>query len=137
MNKSIHIYTDGSCDPNPGPGGWAFVALYKNFEMVDSGGLKYTTNNIMEITAVIEAIKFGNEIGTDVELRIFTDSMYVINCATGKWQRKKNIELWKAHDAVAKNRKVSFTWVKAHNGNKYNEIVDKLAKKETEKNKNF
>lgn len=124
------VYTDGSCAPtNPGIGGWAFIALnYNNINWSVSGGGNLSTNNKMELKAVIECLYF---ISDKVYFCIYTDSMYVINCATGKWKRTKNIDLWKEYDIVSENKNIKFIWVKGHNGNIYNEIVDKLAKKET------
>jgi len=128
------IYTDGSCIPNPGPGGWAFVALsgVNNKEYHVSGGEDKSTNNRMELTAVIEALEFHD--GT-IDFLIHSDSMYVINCAKCKWVRKKNTDLWKKYDNVSKNKSIEWLWVKAHNGDKYNEIVDTLAKKEARRKK--
>jgi ribonuclease HI len=130
------IYTDGSCMPNPGPGGWGFVVL--PFDSNDpnewhvSGGNDQTTNNRMELTAVIEALDF---VKNKNSYRIYSDSMYVIKCAQGIWARKKNIDLWRTYEKVSKNKKIEWVWVKAHNGDKYNEIVDKLAKKEAKSKK--
>tara|TARA_B110000908_G_C10193256_1_gene421600 strand:- start:107 stop:529 length:423 start_codon:yes stop_codon:yes gene_type:complete len=131
------IYTDGSCIPNPGPGGWAFVALAcdddeEPTEFYISGGEDQSTNNRMELTAVMEALAF--DLDTDSYL-IYSDSMYVINCAKGKWARKKNVDLWKKYDIVSKNKKIEWVWVKGHSGDEYNEIVDKLAKKEAKSKK--
>lgn len=122
----IVVYTDGSCAPtNPGPGGWGFIALFPEHELHINGGEKHTTNNVMELTAVIEALKQLNFVK---KLLIYSDSTYVINCAEGKWQRKKNQELWKKYDSHATGKDIVFKWVKAHNGDYYNELVDKLAK---------
>lgn len=126
------IYTDGSCMPNPGPGGWAFVVLPKDndpdpTEFHISGGEKDTTNNRMELTAVIEALEFDS---VQKEYLIYSDSMYVINCAKGKWQRKKNTDLWKKYEKASKGKKIEWIWVKGHSNDKYNEIVDDLAKQE-------
>lgn len=121
------IYTDGSCLNNPGPGGWAFCLLENSNEWVISGNENFTTNNRMELTAVIEALKF---IKNNQEYIIFTDSLLTINCATGKWKRKSNIDLWSIFDELIKHKLITFKHVKAHNGNKYNELVDKIAKKE-------
>ena len=125
MNSTI--YTDGSCIPNPGPGGWAFVCFNETEEFHISGGEDKTTNNRMELSAVIEALKFNDKRETYC---IYSDSMYVINCAKGVWARKKNIDLWQKYDKVSKNKIIEWVWVRAHNGDKYNEIVDKLAKEE-------
>jgi ribonuclease HI len=123
------LYTDGSCLKNPGgPGGWAFVSICHNeVEWHVSGGDKSTTNNRMELTAVIEGINFSSKYTT---MTIYSDSMYVINCAKGTWQRKKNTDLWDLYNDASKGKKINWIWVKGHNGDKYNEIVDKLARKE-------
>lgn len=128
---SLVIYTDGSCMPNPGPGGWAFVVLPDHndeypTEWHVSGGYNKSTNNRMEMIAVIEALKFINK----KKCIIYTDSQYVINCANGKWTRKKNLDLWKEFDKASKKTEIEWIWVKGHSGDIYNEIVDKLAKKE-------
>ena len=129
------IYTDGSCIPNPGSGGWAFVVLpFANdkdpIEWHVSGCEDKSTNNRMELTAVIESLKFNKNIDRYL---IHSDSMYVINCAKGKWSRKKNVDLWKKYEQVSKSKIIEWVWVRGHNGDKYNEIVDELAKKEAKK----
>lgn len=120
------IYTDGSCSPNPGRGGWGFITLGERIWEVN-GGSAHTTNNQMELTAVIEALKFS----TSKKLKIFSDSQYVINCAKGNWRRKKNRELWDMFDHASAGRSIAWEWVKAHNGDIYNERVDALAKEFT------
>lgn len=128
--KSLSIYTDGSCLKNPGgAGGWAFVLLEGDIEWHISGGEKSTTNNRMELSAVIEALKFVSK--NDVSsFTIYSDSKYVINCADGTFKRKKNIDLWDIFDIESKSKQIKWEWVKGHNGDKYNEIVDKLARQE-------
>ena len=121
------IYTDGSCLKNPGKGGWAFIAIQEECEWLVSGGVKQTTNNRMELLAVIEALTFMHE---ESNFCIYSDSMYVINCAKGKWKRKKNADLWKEYDKVSCDKRIEWVWVKGHSGNKYNDIVDALARKE-------
>lgn len=125
MSNEIIIYTDGSCMPNPGKGGWAYIALFDNCELHCNGFSENTTNNIMELTAVIEALKDFKDFK---KITIYTDSRYVIECAKGKWQRKKNLELWTLYDSLSKKCNIQFIWVKGHNGDKYNELVDILAK---------
>ena len=126
------IYTDGSCLKNPGgAGGWAFCLIEEDgTEYYMSDGENISTNNTMELTAVIEALSC---LTIGLECKIFSDSMLVINCATGKWKRKANLDLWKKYDSVVSGKKVIFEYVKAHNGNYYNEKVDKLAKEEAKK----
>ena len=128
----LTLYTDGSCSPNPGSGGWGFVGLIDGKEIHVSGGKDDTTNNVMELTAVIEGLDYFRD---HMNVHIYTDSTYVMNCGKGVWKRAKNVELWRKFDIVSKNRRIQWTWVKAHNGDKYNEIDDQLAKKEMIKNK--
>ena len=124
------IYTDGSCLKNPnGPGGWSFCLLENDEEWCVCGGESSTTNNRMEMQAVIEALTFVH----NKEYTIYTDSKLVMNCAQGIWKRKSNLDLWKEYDRVSKNKKLQWVWVKGHDGNKYNEIVDKLAREEAKK----
>jgi ribonuclease HI len=130
------IYTDGSCIPNPGPGGWAFCGLVdsndeKSYEWHVSGGETQSTNNRMELTAVIEALNFFVK---KKSFHIYSDSQYVIKCANGQYTRKKNMDLWKKYDISSNQKNIKWTWVKGHNNDKYNEIVDFLAKQEA-KNK--
>jgi len=105
------------------PGGWGFVGLDKH-EWHVSGGKLHTTNNKMELTAVIKALEFFSD---HKYIKIYSDSMYVINCALGKWRRKKNTELWEQYDIASKDINLEFEWVKGHSNDKYNEIADKLA----------
>jgi ribonuclease HI len=121
------LFTDGSCLKNPGFGGWAFILISDDHEIHSSDNNEFTTNNKMELTAVIEGLKLIEE---NEECKIYSDSLYVINCALGIWKRKKNVEMWKEYDKVSCNKIIHFEWVKAHSGNKYNEKVDKMALKE-------
>ena len=129
----MEIYTDGSSLGNPGPSGWGAIILEEDeieiSEIILCGNEKKSTNNRMELNAVIESIDFVNE----KEIKIYTDSKYVINCAKGIWKIKKNIDLWNIYKKVSKNKKIEYVWVKGHNGNKYNEMVDKIAKEEANK----
>ena len=124
---SSSIYTDGSSLGNPGPSGWSFCVLENNEEFFLSGGEEHSTNNRMELYSIIQALKYVK--GT--EYNIYSDSNLTINCAKKLWRRKANIDLWEIYDEVSKNKKINYIWVKSHNGNKYNEIVDKLARKES------
>ena len=123
------IYTDGSCLSNPnGKGGWAAVIIdEEKLEGLISGCNKSTTNNRMELQAVIEALGFLDD---NDECLIYSDSQLVINCAVGKWKRNANKDLWEIYDKNIKNKKVKYEWIKGHNGNEYNELVDKVAKDE-------
>jgi ribonuclease HI len=124
MNREVVIYTDGSSLPNPGRGGWGYIAVFNDYDIYCNGYEKHTTNNIMEMTAVIEAVKDFKDFNN---IHIYSDSKYVINCAQGLWKRKKNTELWKQYDYYTKGKNIRFTWVKGHNGDHYNELVDKLS----------
>jgi ribonuclease HI len=136
MSKIPSIYTDGSCLENPGgASGWAFGVLENEEEWFMSGGEESSTNNRMELLAIIEALDFvqGNE------YNIYTDSNLTLKCAKKEWKRKSNLDLWSIFDKVSNGKILNWIWVKAHNGNVYNEIVDKMAKNEAKniKNKNL
>ena len=123
----IEIFTDGSCLKNPGgPGGWAFCFVENDNNVFSTyGSEKDTTNNRMELKAVIEALKFIKDIHENY--KIISDSQVTVKCSKGEWKRKANLDLWKEFETQVKDKNVVFEWVKAHNGNTYNEIVDKLA----------
>jgi len=128
----LELYTDGSCVKNPdGPGGWAVVLIDDDkYEWYLSDGEEKTTNNRMELRAVIEGIKLINDGSV---CKIYTDSKLVINCAMGLWKRKANIDMWEEYDKIVKNKIINYEWVKGHSGNYYNEKVDKLALEEARK----
>ena len=140
------IYTDGSCLGNPGPGGWAVAGA--GIKM--SGGQDQTTNNVMEMTAVVKALETCLVRGI-LEIRLFTDSNYVKNGITSwikNWKRNgwrtsvgapvKNKELWIEIDTLSQKMKcVEWKWVKAHNGHPQNELVDRLAREEATTIKNM
>ena len=133
----INIYTDGACSGNPGKGGWgAYIEAENNVEEL-SGYENSTTNNRMELTAVIKALEY---IQNHVEINIFTDSKYVmdgINSWIKNWKKNnwktsnkkpvKNKDLWEKLDSLTINQKIKWTWVKGHNGNIGNEKADFLA----------
>ena len=121
------IYTDGSCLKNPGgAGGWAFTVIENKEQWSMAGGDPCTTNNRMELKAIIEALKF---IQGD-EYVIYTDSEMTMKCATGVYGRKANKDLWEEYDISLGNIKLHWVWIKAHDGNLYNEYVDNLARHE-------
>lgn len=142
--KKIQIYTDGACSGNPGPGGWGAVLVYNGVEKELSGSDKETTNNRMELTAVIEALKALKE---PCEVELTTDSKYVcdainqgwvFNWQKSNWRKadKKpalNVDLWEQLLKLIAKHKVEFVWVKGHNGHKYNERCDELAVNEYQK----
>ncbi|MDR0741656.1 MAG: ribonuclease HI [Rickettsiales bacterium] len=138
----LKIWTDGSCLGNPGPGGWAFVATDGKNIAQRSGAEANTTNNRMELMAVIRAL---NAARNHAELEIHTDSQYVKNGMEAwmkNWKKNnwrtadkkpvKNQDLWKELDEVAANVKIHWRWVKGHAGNEMNERVDELARKSAE-----
>ena len=131
------IYTDGACSGNPGKGGWAAIILDGKNQLSISGSEKKTTNNRMELMAPIMALK---KIKNKSEIIIYTDSRYVKDGITDwikKWKLNnwknskkkpvKNKDLWIKLDNICLKHKVSWKWVKAHAGNKYNNLVDELA----------
>ncbi len=137
-DQAIEIYTDGSCLGNPGRGGWGAILLYKNHQKEISGNMADSTNNQMELKAVIEALK---QIKKPLKIIIHTDSQYVKNGITTwivNWKKNgwktadkkpvKNAELWRELDKLVTNHQIEWRWVRAHNGNKYNELVDQLAR---------
>lgn len=132
------IYTDGSCEPNPGPGGWAALIRYSDGkELKLSGGEKNSTNNRMELTAALEALRAIKE---SVEVVIYTDSQYLQKGITEwlpgwkarNWKRKggalANQELWMSLDKEITRHKIQWKWVKGHASNVGNQIVDQLAR---------
>lgn len=135
--KKICIYTDGACSGNPGPGGWAAILSYNGHERELSGGEPATTNNRMELIAAISALEALKE---PCEVELWTDSQYLARAVNEGWlagwkrrgwRRKegelKNPELWQALDALLARHKVSFNWLKGHDGHEYNERCDALA----------
>ena len=141
--KKVQIYTDGACKGNPGPGGWAAILLYGEAQKEISGGEPATTNNRMELLAVINALDALRE---SCEVELFTDSKYISNAINlgwldswkkRGWKRKtnelKNIDLWMCLDLLLEKHKVTFIWVKGHFENEYNNRCDELAVSESQK----
>ena len=136
--KKVNIYTDGACRGNPGHGGWGAVLVYGSIEKELSGGEPNTTNNRMELSAVIAALSALKE---PCEVTLTTDSQYVVNAIEKGWLdnwlknnwRKSdrgevlNVDLWRELLVLLDTHTVSFVWVKGHNGHPYNERCDKLA----------
>ena len=120
----IHVYTEGACLGNPGPGGWGAVIIEDDISTELSGKEADTTNNRMEVTAVIEALK---KISQEAEIIIYSDSTYVINTMVKNWKRNKNKDLWNLLDGQMVGRKVKWKWVKGHSGDPLNERADRLA----------
>ena len=142
-NINYIIYTDGACLGNPGKGGWAAIIIEPTGEREIVGYEKSTTNNRMELKAVIEALK---EIEVNSQISLFSDSKYVIDGIT-KWIKNwkindwkttdkkeiKNLDLWMDLDQLTSKFKITWNWVKAHSTDEYNNKVDKLARNEAEK----
>lgn len=126
----VDIYTDGACKGNPGPGGWGAVILEDGGKKMLQGGERETTNNRMEMTAVIEGLRYLPE---QEEVTIYSDSQYVINTMTKNWKRNKNQDLWAKMDAEVGSRRVKWQWVRGHNGHPLNEEADRLAVEEAER----
>ncbi len=139
MSKIIDIYTDGACSGNPGPGGWGVLLLSGSHEKELYGGENETTNNRMEMMAVIEAL---GAIKKSSEVNIYTDSKYVLQGVTEwmeGWKARgwktaskkpvKNQDLWQRIDSLVLSHKVTFIWVKGHSGNIGNERADELARR--------
>ena len=139
----LKIWTDGSCLGNPGPGGWAFVATDGTHVAERCGGEENTTNNRMELMAVLRAITAAHR---HSEIEIHTDSQYVKNGMTSwlkNWKKNnwrtrdrkpvKNQDLWMALDTAATNTKIHWVWVKGHAGEEFNERCDELARTAAEK----
>ena len=123
----IKCYVDGAYSSLRDQGGWAFVVLKNDFKIhSEFFPEKDTTNNRMEIQAVIEACKWAKKYSV-TELEIVSDSMYVIGTMTMEWKRKKNNDLWEIMDNVTKDLSITWTHVKGHSGDKYNELCDALA----------
>ncbi len=136
--KEIQIYTDGACKGNPGPGGWGAVLKYNGHRKEISGFAANTTNNRMEILAVIKALE---ELKEPCNVDIFSDSQYVCNAVNKGWAKKwknnnwmknkkekaLNSDLWEIFLKLLEEHNVNFIWVKGHNGNEENERCDRLA----------
>lgn len=135
---TVTIYTDGACNPNPGPGGWAVVLLFPQQEPMElSGGEQETTNNRMEMQAALEALK---SLSDAHQVELYTDSQYLRKGITQwlptwkqrNWQTAtntevKNQDLWQALDSQLSEHQISWQWTKGHAGNKWNERADELA----------
>ena len=136
---NIILYTDGACSGNPGPGGWGAVLIFNGIEKELSGANPNTTNNVMEITAVIEGLK---ALKRPCNVNIYSDSAYVVNCFEKNWinnwiknnwgnskkEPVKNKELWLELYDLTKIHKVTFNKVKGHSNVKYNNRCDELAR---------
>jgi len=137
--EEVVIYTDGACSGNPGPGGWGSILMYKGNKKEISGGKEDTTNNVMELTAVIEGLKL---LKFPCKVKLYSDSAYVVNAFVQKWiygwlkngwvnsnkEPVKNKELWQDLYDLTKIHEVEFIKVKGHSDNEYNNRCDELAR---------
>ena len=137
--EEVTIYTDGACSGNPGPGGWGAMLMYKKKKKEISGGKENTTNNVMELTAVIEGLKL---LKFPCKVKLYSDSAYVVNAFIQKWiygwikngwknsskEPVKNKELWQELYELTKTHEVEFIKVKGHADNEYNNRCDELAR---------
>ena len=141
--KIVHIYTDGACRGNPGPGGWGAILKYNNLQKEINGFTNNTTNNIMELTAVIKSLESLNR---NCKIKITTDSTYVKNGITNwinNWKNNnwktankkpvKNKDLWLKLDALVSNHIIEWHWVRGHTGHPDNERADQLANEAIDK----
>ncbi len=135
--KEVQIYTDGACRGNPGHGGWGTILVYGKHEKELSGGEVETTNNRMELTAVIEGLSALKE---KCKVTVYSDSKYVVDAFLQGWvttwknsgwrrgrEALKNPDLWERLLNLTEQHDVSFVWVKGHDGHSYNERCDRLA----------
>ena len=142
--KHIDIYTDGACSGNPGAGGWGTILVYNGHEKELSGGAANTTNNRMEMMAVIEGLKALKE---PCEVTLTSDSQYICNAVSRGWAKAwkknhwfksdrtqaKNIDLWEELLTLLDVHQVTVEWVRGHNGHPYNERCDRLAVEQAKK----
>ena len=141
--EPVYLYTDGACSGNPGPGGWGAILEYKGVRRELSGGEPSTTNNRMELRAVIEALSALKE---PCEVELWTDSQYIARAINEGWlagwkrrgwRRKegelKNPELWQRLDALLGEHRVTVNWLRGHDGQEQNERCDALAVAERDK----
>ena len=136
---NVTIYTDGACSGNPGPGGWGAILMFGKNKKEISGGKKDTTNNVMELTAVIEALKL---LKRPCNVELYSDSAYVVNAFLQNWiwgwikkgwinsnkEEVKNKELWQELVSLTKVHNVTFHKVKGHSDNEFNNRCDELAR---------
>ena len=148
-NNSLGLFTDGACSGNPGPGAWAFMLQDHRGEVLhkQSKHSAHTTNNKMELTAIIEGLLFVKNKFPNEKLYVYTDSKYAVDGIkswVSGWKRRgwkkadkkepENLELWKKLDQLNNDLEISFHWVKGHSGHPQNEYVDKLANIELDEN---
>jgi len=140
--KKIVIYTDGSCIGNPGPGGWAFLLinisdgkkLTSQKKIIHRSDFSYhTTNNRMEMMAILEALKFSQENFPEYLIELNSDSNLLIQTLNQGWKRKANLDLWSEIDRFRNKLQIKYFWVKAHADDQYNNLCDEYAQKASAK----
>ena len=145
--KHVYIYTDGSCKCNPGPGGWCAILVYNGVEKVISGGASETTNNRMELTAIIEALRALKE---RCRVTLTSDSKYALDALQNGWavswrakgwrkadkSQALNPDLWEELLSLVEKHEIEYVWVKGHAGHEYNERCDERAQAEAAKHCN-
>lgn len=137
MSEVVEAFTDGACRGNPGPGGWGVLLRFNDHEKRLCGGESVTTNNRMELMAVIQALESLNR---DCKIKVTSDSQYVLKGISEwmvNWKKRgwktaankpvKNVDLWQRLDKAQETHNVEWVWVKGHNGHIENEIADELA----------
>lgn len=141
--KSVEIYTDGACSGNPGVGGWCAILIYNGIEKIVSGYSKLTTNNRMELFAIVQGL---GALKQPCEVKLYSDSAYAINALNEGWLERweksgwrtadkkevKNTDLWMDLSIRASGHRVTFIKVKGHSDNVYNNRCDEIARKEIE-----
>lgn len=137
MPETYSIYTDGSCIGNPGPGGWAYLLLNSELEEIHfaNGGETSTTNNRMEMLALIKALEYLDSQKSkynSAEFNIFSDSNLLVQTINSGWKKKANLDLWLQIDQLLPKFNFKMNWVKAHHLNVYNNRVDQLAREAAE-----
>jgi len=136
-DQQIIVYTDGSCLGNPGPGGWAAIMLQGDDRKEISGGEKDTTNNRMEMMAVIESLKDLHKTHKEdlqkIPIQFYIDSNLIVQTLNAGWKKKKNQDLWAEIEKLTAWMNIKWDWVKAHHENKLNNEVDELAFKAANK----
>jgi ribonuclease HI len=135
MNMNLKIFTDGSCKGNPGPGGWAAILLATARQKplaVLKGGEEETTNNRMEMIAMIEALRFVQENHSQQsDITLYSDSNLIVQTLSRGWKRKANLDLWEELDSLNEELNVEYVWVEGHAQNKWNNECDKIAVRES------
>lgn len=123
--KTVKLYADGSCSPNPGPGGYGVILKYGDYQKEYHASFSNTTNNRMEIMGVIHGLR---QLKEPCNVTVITDSQYVVKTMTLGWKRNTNIDLWEQLDKAAEKHNVKYEWIRGHAGYPENERCDELAR---------